>query len=163
MPSFDVVSEVNLQEVDNAINQALKEIQNRYDFKGSKTSLEWKAKEKQIVVVTDNEYRLTAVADILQSKMVKRQVPLKNLDYGTIQQVSGSQVRQEITVKQGLDKEAAKKVTQVIKDAKLKVQAQIMDEQVRVTSKSLDDLQSTIRVLRDASLDIDVQFVNMRS
>lgn len=163
MASFDVVSEVNLQEVDNAINQALKEIQNRYDFKGSKTSVEWKAKEKQIVVVTDNEYRLTAVTDILQSKMIKRQVPIKNLDYGTIQQVSGSQIRQEITVKQGLDKEAAKKVTQVIKEAKLKVQAQIMDEQVRVTSKSLDDLQSTIRALRDAPLDIDVQFVNMRS
>ena len=163
MASFDVVSEVNLQEVDNAINQALKEIQNRYDFKNTKTSLEWKAKEKQIVVVTDDEYRLTAVTDILQSKMIKRQVPIKNLDYGKVEQVSGSQIRQAITVKQGLDKEAAKKVTQVIKDAKLKVQAQIMDEQVRVTSKSLDDLQSTIRTLRAAPLDIEVQFVNMRS
>lgn len=163
MASFDVVSEVNLQEVDNAVNQALKEIQNRYDFKNSKTSMEWKAKEKQIVIVTDDDYRLSAVTDILQSKMVKRQIPLKNLDYGKIEKATGTLIRQEITVKQGLDKEAAKKVTQVIKEAKLKVQAQIMDDQVRVTSKSLDDLQSTIRALREAPLDIDVQFVNMRS
>ena len=163
MPSFDVVSEVNFQEVDNAINQSLKEIQTRYDFKNSKTSLEWKPKEKQIVVTTDDDYRLTATTDILQSKMVKRQVPLKNLDYGTIEKASGSLVRQVITVKQGLDKEAAKKITQVIKEMKLKVQAQIMEDQVRVTGKNIDDLQSTIRALRSAPLDIDVQFVNMRS
>ncbi len=163
MPSFDVVSEVNLQEVDNAVNQSVKEIQNRYDFKNSKTSLEWKPKEKQIVITTDDEYRLTATTDILQSKMVKRQVPLKNMEYGTIEKAGGMLVRQTITIKQGLDKEAAKKVTQVIKESKAKVQAQIMDEQVRVSSKSIDELQATIRALRSATLDIDVQFVNMRN
>ena len=163
MPSFDVVSEVNLQEVDNAVNQAVKEIQNRYDFKNSKTTLEWKPKEKQIVIVTDDDYRLTATTDILQSKMVKRQVPLKNMEYGTVEAAGGMLKRQVITIKQGLDKEAAKKVTQVIKDSKAKVQAQIMDEQVRVSSKSIDELQATIRALRAAPLDIDVQFTNMRN
>jgi uncharacterized protein YajQ (UPF0234 family) len=163
MPSFDVVSEVNLQEVDNAVNQAVKEIQNRYDFKNSKTSLEWKAKEKQIVIVTDDDYRLTATTDILQSKLIKRQVSIKNMEYGTVEAAGGMLKRQVITIKQGLDKEAAKKVTEVIKNSKAKVQAQIMDEQVRVTSKSIDELQATIRALRSATLDFDVQFTNTRN
>lgn len=163
MPSFDVVSEVALQEVDNAVNQAVKEIAQRYDFKGSKTTIEWKSKEKEIVLVSDNDYKLTAATDILQSKMVKRSIPLKNMKYGTIEQSTGGQVRQVITIRQGLDKEAAKQVTEAIKQAKLKVQAQIMEDQVRVTSKSIDDLQSTIRALKSAALDVDVQFINMRN
>jgi uncharacterized protein YajQ (UPF0234 family) len=163
MPSFDVVSQVELQEIDNAVNQTLKEIAQRYDFKNSKTTLEWRSKEKEIILVSDDDYKLSAATDILQSKMVKRSIPLKNMKYGTIEQATGGQVRQVITVQQGLDKEAAKKITETIKNSKLKVQAQIMDDQVRVTSKSIDDLQSTMRTLKSASLDVDVQFVNMRS
>lgn len=163
MPSFDVVSEVNLQEVDNAVNQTIKEIQQRYDFKGSKTSVEWRLKEKEIIIATDDDYKLSAATDILQSKFVKRSLPLKNMKYETIEQATGGQVRQVIKIQQGLDKEQAKKINQVIKDAKLKVQAQVMDDQIRVTSKSIDDLQDTIRTLRAAPLEVDVQFINMRN
>jgi len=163
MPSFDVVSQVELQEIDNAVNQTLKEISQRYDFKNSKTTIEWRTKEKEIVIVADDDYKLSAATDILQSKMVKRQIPLKNMKYGTIEQASGSQVRQVITIQNGLDKEAAKQITELIKQSKLKVQAQIMDDQVRVTSKSIDDLQATMRALKSAPLDVDVQFTNART
>jgi uncharacterized protein YajQ (UPF0234 family) len=163
MPSFDVVSQVELQEVDNAVNQTVKEISQRYDFKNSKTTLEWRAKEKEIILVADDDYKLSAATDILQSKMVKRQIPLKNMKYETIEQASGGQVRQVIKVQQGLDKEAAKQIAEVIKQSKLKVQAQIMEDQVRVSSKSIDDLQATIRTLKSAPLNVDVQFVNMRN
>lgn len=163
MPSFDVVSQVELQEIDNAVNQTMKEISQRYDFKNSKTSIEWRSKEKEIIIVADDDYKLTASTDILQSKLVKRQVPLKNMKYETIEQATGGQVRQVIKIQQGLDKEAAKKVTEAIKNAKLKVQAQVMDDQVRVTSKSIDDLQTAMRTLKSAALDVDLQFVNMRS
>ncbi len=163
MPSFDVVSQVELQEIDNAVNQTMKEISQRYDFKNAKTSLEWRTKEKEIILVADDDYKLSAATDILQSKMVKRQIPLKNMKYETIEQATGGQVRQVIKVQMGLDKEAAKKVIDVIKQAKLKVQAQVMDDQVRVTSKSIDDLQATMRSLKSAPLDVDLQFVNMRS
>jgi uncharacterized protein YajQ (UPF0234 family) len=163
MPSFDVVSQVELQEIDNAVNQTMKEISQRYDFKNSKTTVEWRVKEKEIVIVADDDYKLSASTDILQSKMVKRQIPLKNMKYGTIEQATGGQVRQVITVQMGLDKEAAKQITEVIKQSKLKVQAQIMDDQVRVTSKSIDDLQATMRALKSAPLNVDVQFTNARS
>jgi uncharacterized protein YajQ (UPF0234 family) len=163
MPSFDVVSEVNLQELDNCVNQTNKEISQRYDFKNSKTTVEWRAKEKEVIIVADDDYKLSAATDILQSKLVRRSVPLKNLKYETIEQASGGQVRQVIKIQQGIDKENAKKITQVIKDAKLKVQAQIMDDQVRVSSKSIDDLQETIRTLRASALEVDLQFTNMRN
>ncbi len=163
MPSFDVVSEVNLQELDNCVNQTNKEISQRYDFKNSKTTVEWRAKEKEVIIVADDDYKLSAATDILQTKLVKRSVPLKNLKYETIEQASGGQVRQVIKIQQGIDKESAKKITQVIKDAKLKVQAQIMDDQVRVSSKSIDDLQETIRTLRSSALEVDLQFTNMRN
>jgi uncharacterized protein YajQ (UPF0234 family) len=163
MPSFDVVSQVDLQEIDNAVNQSMKEISQRYDFKNSKTSLELRTKEKEIILVADDDYKLSAATDILQSKLVKRSVPLKNMKYETIEQATGGQVRQVIKIRQGLDKEAAKSVTEAIKASKLKVQAQIMDDQVRVSSKSIDDLQSAMRTLRSASLEVDVQFINMRS
>jgi cyclic-di-GMP-binding protein len=163
MPSFDVVSEVNLQELDNAVNQTTKEISQRYDFKNSKTSVEWRQKDKQVVIVADDDYKLSAATDILQSKLVKRSVPLKNLKYETIEQATGGQVRQVISIQQGIDKEQAKKIIQAIKDTKAKVQAQVMDDQVRVTSKSIDELQSTMRTLKAAALDLEIQFVNMRS
>lgn len=163
MPSFDVVSEVNLQEIDNAINQASKEVLQRYDFKGSKTQIEWKAKEKQIVITTEDDYKLGATKDILQSKMIKRNISLKSMKYGDVEPASGSQLRQVITIQQGIEKEQAKKIQDVIKGAKLKVQAQVMDDQMRVTSKSIDELQATMRALRSAPLDIDLQFTNMRN
>jgi uncharacterized protein YajQ (UPF0234 family) len=163
MPSFDIVSDVNMQEMDNAVNQTVKEISQRYDFKGSKTSVELRQKDKQVIVVAEDDYKLGAAKDILQSKMVKRSVPLKNLKYETIEQATGGQVRQVITIQQGIDKDVAKKITTLIKDSKLKVQAQLMEDQVRVTGKNIDDLQETMRSLRASSLDVELQFTNMRS
>ncbi|HTK81085.1 MAG TPA: YajQ family cyclic di-GMP-binding protein [Bacteroidota bacterium] len=160
--SFDIVSKVDMQEVDNALNQARKEITQRYDFKGSKTSIDLNQKEFEIVIISDDEFRMKSVIDILQGKFVKRNVPLKALTYGAIEQASGGTVRQSIRLQNGIDKENAKHITKMIKDSKLKVQAQIMDDQVRVTSKSKDDLQSVMALVRGADLKFAVQFVNYR-
>ncbi len=160
--SFDVVSEVDLQETDNAINQARKEIAQRYDFKGSKSSIELDLKEKKIAVVSDDDFKLKAVIDILQNKMIKRGVPLKALDYGTAEPASGGTVRQVIGLRVGIDKENARLIVKMIKDAKLKVQAQIMDDQVRVSGKAKDDLQAVQKLIRDAELNFAVQFSNYR-
>lgn len=163
MPSFDVVSNVDFQEVDNAVNQTTQEISQRYDFKGSRSKIEWQAKEKKVLILADDEYKLSQITDILQSKMVKRQVPLKNMNYGKIEDAIGTQVRQEIVIEEGISKENAKKVTKAIKDSKLKVQAQIMDDQVRVTGKKIDDLQEVMSLLKTSNIDVSLQFVNMRS
>jgi uncharacterized protein YajQ (UPF0234 family) len=160
--SFDIVSEVDLQEVDNAINQARKEITQRYDFKGSKSSIELRQKEKQIVVVSDDEFKLKSVLDVLQGKLIKRNVPIKALSYGTTEPAGGATVRQLITLRVGIDKEDAKRVVKMIKDAKLKVQAQIMDDQVRVSGKAKDDLQAVMALLRSADLPFAMQFTNYR-
>ncbi|MEP0822643.1 MAG: YajQ family cyclic di-GMP-binding protein [Ignavibacterium sp.] len=160
--SFDIVSEVNLQEVDNALNQARKEIGQRYDFKGSKSSLEFQQKEKKIIVISDDDFRLKSVLDILQSKMIKRGVPIKALKYGTPQPAANSTVRQEISLRVGIEKDDAKLIVRKIKDSDLKVQAQIMDDQVRVTGKSKDDLQKVISILREADFPFAIQFVNYR-
>ncbi|NUM88448.1 MAG: YajQ family cyclic di-GMP-binding protein [Bdellovibrionales bacterium] len=162
MPSFDVVSQVNLQEVDNAVNQAIKEVQGRYDLKNTKTTIEWKSKEKQITLVTDDDYRVQLVTDILQSKLIKRGIDIKNLDYGKVEPAGGMLKKQVIKLKEGIDKEAAKKITTLIKDSKLKVQSQVMDEQVRVTGKSTDDLQSVIQILRASDVGVGLQFTNRR-
>ncbi len=159
--SFDVVSEVNMQEVDNAVNQAKKEISTRYDFRGSKCSLELEG--TGIKVLADDEYKLGAVIDILQSKMVKRNVSLKNLDYGKIEPASGATVRQMVTIKKGISKEVAKDVVKIVKNAKLKVSTQIMDDQVRVTGKDKDDLQAVIQLLKSEDFPVELQFVNFRS
>jgi uncharacterized protein YajQ (UPF0234 family) len=160
--SFDIVSKVDLQEVDNALNQARKEIAQRYDFKDSKASIELKQKENEIVLLADDDFKMKALLDILQSKMVKRSVPLKALTYSGIEQASGGLVRQSIKLQNGIDKENAKHIVKMIKDTKLKVQAQIMDDQVRVSAKSKDDLQSIIAMLRQADLPFAMQFVNYR-
>jgi uncharacterized protein YajQ (UPF0234 family) len=160
--SFDIVSKVDLQEVDNALNQARKEIIQRYDFKDSKSSVELKQKELELVVISDDEFKLKAVLDILQSKFVKRGVPLKALTYGKVEQAAGSTVRQVIKLQNGIDKENAKLLTKMIKDSKLRVQAQIMDDQVRVSSKSKDELQMIMAKIRQADLAFAVQFVNYR-
>ncbi len=160
--SFDIVSKVDMQEVDNALNQARKEIIQRYDFKGSKTSIDLKEKENQIILISDDDFKMKAVVDILQSKFVKRNVPLKALSYGTVEPAAGGTVRQVITLQNGIDKENAKLIVKMIKDSKLKVQAQIMDDQVRVSGKSKDDLQSVMALLRGADLKFAVQFTNYR-
>lgn len=160
--SFDIVSEVDLQEADNAVNQALKEIQQRYDFKGSNSSITLDKKEQAINVESDDEYRLKQVVDVLESKLIKRGIGLKALTYGTIEAGSKGSARQRIALQSGIDKENAKKITKLIKDAGLKVQAQIQDDQVRVTGKSKDDLQDVISMLRDADLPFDMQFTNYR-
>jgi cyclic-di-GMP-binding protein len=160
--SFDIVSIVDMQEVDNALNQARKEIIQRYDFKGSKTSIELKPKEFEVVLISDDDFRMKAVVDILQSKFVKRGVPLKALRYGDIEPAAGGTVRRVIKLQNGIEKENAKLIIKMIKDSKLRVQAQIMDTQVRVSGKSKDDLQAIMAMVRQADLDFAVQFQNYR-
>jgi cyclic-di-GMP-binding protein len=163
MPSFDVVSELDLQEVDNAVNQAAKEISQRFDFRGGKSELNLEKDAKKIKIVADDDMKLRSIHQILEGKLAKRGVDLRALKYGKEEAGSGGILRQTVELKNGLDKEEAKEVTKAIKDSKLKVQAQVQDEQVRVTSKSIDELQATIALLKGANLKFPVQFINMRS
>jgi uncharacterized protein YajQ (UPF0234 family) len=161
MPSFDIVSTVDMQEVDNAVNQAVKEIGQRYDFKGSKCEI---SREKEAVkLLADDDYKLKAVVDVLQSKIIKRGISLRALQYGKVEPASGGTVRQIVTVQQGISKEKGKEINAFIKETKLKVQSQIQDEQVRVTGKNIDDLQEVIALLKGKDLGIDMQYVNFRS
>jgi cyclic-di-GMP-binding protein len=159
--SFDIVSEVNMQEVDNAIVQAVKEIKTRYDFKASKSSIE-RTGDHQITIVSDDEYKLESVIDILQMKFIKRGLSQKVMDFGKIEKASGGTVRQVISLVAGISTERAKKITIAIRDSKLKVKAQIQNDQVRVTAKSIDDLQAIIQLIKQLDLDFPVQYVNMR-
>ncbi|MCI0556088.1 MAG: YajQ family cyclic di-GMP-binding protein [Anaerolineae bacterium] len=161
-PSFDIVSEVNLQEVDNAINQSLKEIIQRYDFKDSNTSIDFDKKEKKLTVSTSDDFHLKSAVDILNTKLIKRGVSVKSLTFSPVEQATSGTVRQTINLKVGIDKENAKTVVKMIKDANLKVQSQIMDDQIRVTGKNKDDLQAVITKLRNAELPIPLQFINYR-
>lgn len=163
MPSFDIVSEVDLQEVDNAVNQAAKEIDNRFDFRGGQSSVSFDRETKKIKIVADDDMKLRSIHQIVEQKMVKRAIDIRALTYGDEQQGSGQQIKQEVSLVSGLEKDVAKKITKIIKDAKLKVQAQIQDDQVRVTSKKIDDLQSVIRTLKEKEVGLPLQFVNMRS
>lgn len=160
--TFDIVSKVDMQEVDNALNQARKEIAQRYDFKDSKSSVELKQKENEIVLLADDDFKMKALLDIVQSKMVKRSIPLKALTYGKAEPATGGLVRQVIKLQNGIDKENAKLVVKMIKDTKMKVQSQIMDDLVRVSGKNRDDLQAVIALLRQADLPFATQFVNYR-
>jgi uncharacterized protein YajQ (UPF0234 family) len=160
--SFDIVSKVDMQEVDNALNQARKEIGQRYDFKASKTTIELKEKEHELIILSDDDFKMKAVVDILQSKFVKRNVPLKALTYSAIEPAASGLVRQTITLQNGIDKENAKLISKMIKESKLKVQAQIMEDQVRVSGKSKDDLQAVMQMIRQADLKFAVQFINYR-
>jgi cyclic-di-GMP-binding protein len=161
MPSFDIVSKVDLQEVDNAINQTVKEITQRYDFKGSKSEV---TLEKETVkILADDDFRLKAIVEILQAKFIKRNISPKALQYGKVEQASGSMVRQIVTLQVGISKEKAKEIGTAIKESKLKVQSQIQDDQIRVTGKNIDDLQEVIAMLKAKDLDIEMQFVNFRS
>jgi uncharacterized protein YajQ (UPF0234 family) len=159
--SFDIVSDVDMQEVDNAVNQATKEISQRFDFRGSKASLALEG--EAIKVIAEDDYKLKNIIDILQAKAIKRGISLKNFEYGKVEPAAQGTVRQVITIKKGISKEKGKEVVAGIKDAKLKVQAQIMDDQVRVSGKNKDDLQNVILKLKQMDFDIDLQFVNFRS
>lgn len=159
--SFDIVSEVNMQEVDNAIVQAVKEIKTRYDFKGSKSSIE-RTGDNQITLISDDDYKLESVIDILKMKFIKRDISQKVMDFGKIEKASGGTVRQVISLVAGISSERAKKITVAIRDSKLKVKAQIQNDQVRVTAKSIDDLQQVIQLVKQLDLPYPVQFVNMR-
>ena len=161
--SFDVTTGVDLQEVDNAVNQAQKELAQRYDFKGSKAAIEFKRAEALLVLVADNDFQMRALFDIVQSKLIKRGVSVKNLDVGEIKQAGGDTVRREIKLKTALDSDTAKKVAAAIKDAKLKkVQAAIQGDQVRVTSPSKDELQTAIALLRSKDFGVELKFGNYR-
>jgi uncharacterized protein YajQ (UPF0234 family) len=161
--SFDIVSEVSFPEVNNAIQQALKEVIQRYDLKDSKSNIELNEKEKQIILTSADEYKLKAVVDVLQSKLVKRQVPLKAFSYGTIQPAAGSTVRQEVKLQQGIPIEKAKDIVKHIKDSKKKAQASINGDVVRVSAKDRDILQEVIQLVKAKDFGIDVQFTNYRS
>jgi uncharacterized protein YajQ (UPF0234 family) len=160
MPSFDIVSKVDMQEVDNAVNQAIKEIGQRYDFKGSKSQIT--PEKDSVKILADDDYKLKAVVDVLQSKFIKRNISIKALQYGKVEPASGGLVRQIITVQQGISKEKAKDIIAVIKESKLKVQAQIQDDQVRVIGKNRDDLQDAIQLLKGKDMGVEMQFVNFR-
>jgi len=158
--SFDIVSETDLQEVSNAIQQAKKELATRFDFKGSKSEIE--LKDDEIILTSDDEYKLKSLRDILETKLVKRKVDLKALDYQKIEDASMGTVRQNARIRNGIETDKAKEIVKIIKNAKLKVQASIQGTQVRVSGKKKDDLQEVIRLLREENLEIPLQFTNYR-
>jgi uncharacterized protein YajQ (UPF0234 family) len=161
--SFDVTTGVDLQEVDNAINQAQKEITQRYDFKDAKVSIDFQRAEGKILLAADGDFRMRALFDIVQAKLIKRGVPVKNLDVGEIKQAGGDMVRREVGLKMSLDGDTAKKVAAAIKDAKMKkVQAAIQGDQVRVTSPSRDELQLVMQLLRGKDFGVELKFGNYR-
>lgn len=158
--SFDIVSKLDMQELNNAIQQAEKEILTRFDFKGSKSSI--KLEKDQLVVISDDEFKLQNVLDILHAKMTKRGISIKNLEYSKVEPAASTTVRQKISLKQGVDQDNAKKINILIRDSKLKVKSQIQGDQIRVTAKSKDDLQGIIALLRKADIALDLQFVNLK-
>jgi len=163
MPSFDAVSKVDLQEVDNAVNNTVKEIATRFDFRGSKTEVNLDKKTKAVVVTTESEMRAKAVRDMLIGHLVKRKVDTKSVEFEDVKPAGGSLMRMEAKIKEGVDKDTAKKIVAMIKDSKIKVQAQIMDDMVRVTGKKIDDLQAVMQLLGKAELPTPLQYVNMKS
>ncbi len=161
--SFDVVSKIELPEVDNSVQQALKEINQRYDLKNTHSNIELKEKENKLVLTSQDEFKLKAVVDILETKLVKRKVPLKGLSYGEIIPAAGSTVRQEVTLQQGIATEKAREIVKKVKDSKLKVQASIQGDFVRVSGRDRDVLQAAIKLLRESDFGIDMQFTNYRT
>ena len=158
--SFDIVSEVDMQEIDNAVNQTNKEISQRYDFKNSKSGVTVEGEE--LKVVADDDFKLRSVIDILKTKMISRKVPVKNLDFGKAEEASGGTLRQMVKIQKGIDQDKAKAVVKDIKGLNLKVQAQIMGEQVRVSGKNRDDLQAVIQFLKGKDYGVELQFANYR-
>lgn len=160
--SFDIVSRIDLQEVSNAVQQAMKEIGQRFDFRGSKSRIEIDSVNRALLLISDDEYRLKSVIDILQSKLVKRKVSLKSLTYGKVEPALSGTVKQIITLQQGIPIEKAREIVKLVKGSKLKVQTEIQNDQVRVRGKKIDDLQSVIAILKEKDLGIHMEFVNYR-
>jgi uncharacterized protein YajQ (UPF0234 family) len=161
--SFDVVSKVDLQEIQNAVHQASKEIVTRFDFRGSKSKIEWNDKELELTLTSDDDHKMKSVVDILETKLVKRNVPLQSLEFKPVEAAAGATVRQVVKVQQGIAIEKAKEIVKAIKDSKIKVQASIQSDQVRVAGKNRDDLQAVIALLRGADFGLPLQFTNYRS
>ena len=162
MPSFDVVSRVDMQELDNTVNMLKKEVATRYDFRGSKTEVELVKKDNLIRFLTEDDMKLRALRDILIAKAVKRGIDTKAFEFGASERAGGDMLRQEVKIVNGIDIEVARKVVKVVKDAKLKVQASIQGDEVRMTAKKRDDLQDVIALLKEADLGVPLQYVNMR-
>lgn len=162
MPSFDIVNEIDLQEVDNAVNNVRKEVETRYDFKGVITEMDFNRKTKVLSLVTGDEMKIRAIREMLISHFVRRKVDPKSLEFGEPENTSRGQLKQEIKLHDGIDKDAARKLVKLIKDSKLKVQAAIQDEQVRVSGKKIDDLQEVMALLRESQFELPLQFVNMK-
>jgi len=162
MPTFDVVSRVDLQEMDNAVNQVKKEILTRFDFRGSKTQIDLDRKEAKISVLTEDDMKLRAIRDMLLAKIVRRSIEPEALDFSHPEKAGGDMVKQSVTIKNGIDIETARRVTKAIKESKLKVQAAIQGDEVRVTAKQRDDLQAAIGVLKETDFGMPLQFVNYR-
>ncbi len=160
--SFDIVSKVDLQEVSNAVQQSMKEIGQRFDFRGSKSSIELDKAKNEINIVSDDEYKLKSVIDIFQNKLVRRKVPLKSLIYGKIEPSLSGTVKQVINLQQGIPTEKAREIVKTIKNTKLKTQSEIQKDQVRVRAKKIDDLQSTISLLKEKDFGIHMEFINYR-
>jgi hypothetical protein len=160
MPSFDIVSQVNQQEVKNAVEQANKEIQNRYDFKGSDARIE--QNELALAVFADDEFKLGQVLDVLRQRMAKRNIDVRCLEFGAVEKISGDKVKRAVTVKTGVPQEKAKQIQKLIKDAKLKVQGSIQGDLVRVAGAKRDDLQAAIQLVRQQVADLPLQFINFR-
>lgn len=161
--SFDICSNVDPQEVQNAINNATREIAHRFDFKGTKSTITLEKDKNRLVLVCDDAEKLKQLTDVLRSKLVARNVPLRAFTYGKVEPAGGSTVRQEVSMQSGIPSDKAKEIVKVIKNSKLKVQAAIQDEQVRVTGKSRDDLQEVMKLLKSQDLGIDMQFTNFRT
>jgi len=161
MASFDIVSNVDMQEVDNAVNSVIREIEQRYDFKGSKCQIT--REKEEITVLADDSYKLDQIQAMLKGHFTRRKIDPKSLDFGKEEMASGNALRQKVTVKQGIESETAKKVVKKIKDTKIKVQASIRGEEVRVDGKKLDDLQEVIALLKSSDFDIPLQYINFRS
>jgi len=160
--SFDVVSKVDLQEVQNAVQQASKEIGQRFDFRGSKSKIEWNEKELQLTLTSDDEHKLKSVVDILETRLVKRGIAVKSLDFQKVEPAANTTVRQLVKIQQGISSEKAKDIVKAIKDKKLKVQASIQADQVRVSGRAKDDLQAVMALLRDRDFGVPLQFTNYR-
>lgn len=160
--SFDIVSKVDLQEVSNSVQQAMKEIGQRFDFRGSRSNITLDSGKSEITVISDDEYKLKSVIDVLQSKLVKRKVPLKALGFGKIEDAASGTVKQLITLQQGIPTEKGKEIVKIIKGTKLKVQSEIQKDQLRVRAKKIDDLQAVMKMLKEKDLGIHIEFVNYR-
>lgn len=162
MPSFDIVSDVNQVEVNNAVDQANKEVSTRFDFKGSDARIEYKEKEKALTLFADDDFKLSQVTDILTGKLTKRQVDIRSLKHGDIEKISGNKVKQVVTVRTGVEQELAKKIVKILKDSKLKVQGSIQGDTVRVSGGKRDDLQAAIALVKKSITDFPLQYDNFR-